>query len=92
MYDGIGNRSRACIDHVLISVSHLLVITEVSKSINVQVTGSSVGRQALNGYRWYLNVLRTTFPLFGEVLLICSYVVPNLKWYIAKAFWYYHFI
>ena len=42
-------------------------------------TGSSNGRGALNGYRRYRDMLKTTFSRFGEVLLIPSYVGPILK-------------
>ena len=57
--------------------------TKVSESIDVQVTDSSIGRAALNGYRRYQERVRNHFPLFGEVLLIPSFVGPNLNRYTA---------
>ena len=55
--------------------------TEVSESMNVQVMGSSIGRGALNRYRRYMDVSTATFSHFGEVLLIPSFVGPNIKKY-----------
>ena len=57
------------------------VASGVSESTNVQDTGSSIGRGALNGYKTVHERVKTTFLHFGEVLLIPSYVGPNLQRY-----------
>ena len=50
-----------------------------SESMTVQVTGSYIGRGALNGHLWYRDVSETTFSRFGDVLLIPSYIRTDLK-------------
>lgn len=57
------------------------VAAEVSESTNVQDTGSSIGRGAVNGHRRCMNVSKLLFLHFSEVLLIPSYVGPNLQRY-----------
>ena len=47
--------------------------------MTLQVTGSYIGRGALNGHLWYRDMSETTFSRFGDVLLIPSYVGPDLK-------------